>query len=102
MLGLDKNVELACRQYSIVGYIIAISATILILKLSKLIEKYLKKIANILSWYGKNTIYIVCLHYLESTLIPYGIFRINNEILIFGIKMIIITSLTYIIKSIIK
>ena len=48
----------------------AIAATLILMKLSCFIEK-IKYISTILCWYGKNTLKILCVHYIELVLIPW-------------------------------
>lgn len=92
-------IELAIRKYpgGIYCFIGAICGSLLILKLSLIIEKYMKKLGKILVWYGKNSMYILMVHHIEWSLINYNF--INNihysmtiiKLFIILIKMSIIT-----------
>ena len=97
-------IELAIRQYpyGIIAYITAISGTLIVLELSKIIENILKYFPNVLAWFGKNSMYVLCFHYLESNIINYTKLGITNKYLNFGSKLIIITILTFILTKIIK
>ena len=75
ILGIKFNkTDLAGRIYSN-GIFLILSATcgtIIILKISQIIEKYIKHLGKILAWYGKNSMYILLLHYAETLLVPYA------------------------------
>ena len=83
MIGIKFNwIELAIRRYPNGAFSIltAICGIIVILRLSQLIEKYLKQFGNILAWYGKNSMFILLLHQVESTFVKYGqILHENNS-----------------------
>ena len=66
-----SNIELAVRKYSIIGYILAICGTIIVIKISKIIESFPLYIPGILKWYGRNSMLIICFHHLELNIIPY-------------------------------
>lgn len=57
--------------------------------LSNYIDKKIKYLAKILMWFSKNSMYILCIHKLESELISYKNIRL---IFMFIIKMFIIGS----------
>jgi fucose 4-O-acetylase-like acetyltransferase len=64
-------IELAIRSYPC-GFwciIVAIAGSITVLKISMLIEKYLKYSAKVLAWAGKNSLYILYGHYVEEVLL---------------------------------
>ena len=82
----------------------AVCGTIVIFKVSQLIEKYTKHLSNILAWYGKNSMFILLLHYSESELVRYERMSISNNIYINktevgSLKIFIITLGTMIIDS---
>lgn len=87
-------VEIAMRIYplGITSYITAIAGTIVVLKISKLIENFPKFMPNILKWFGRNSIYALCFHYIEWKLINYNNLGLTQNILIVPIKLIIITT----------
>lgn len=51
----------------------AVSATFLILKFSKLLEKRCGKIAELLSLYGKNSLIVLCFHLVELNTFPWSV-----------------------------
>lgn len=102
MLGTSFcSIEIAVRNYpyGILSYITALCGSIVILKLSSIIEKHLKQSTKIISWCGKNSLYILSVHYIETALITYS-FNIQNilieNVLIIIIKTIISISIAYI------
>lgn len=96
------NIELAVRSYSVTAYIAAIVGTIVVFKMSKIVHKFFQYLSEILMWYGKNSLYIICGHYIELKLIQYENFPINNGGELFVVKILIITLITYISTNIIK
>ncbi len=75
VLGIKFNeIDLAGRIYSNGVFLIltATCATIIIFKISQIIEKYIKHLGKIFAWYGRNSIYILLLHYAETMLVHYG------------------------------
>jgi len=97
------NIELAIRHYplGILSFITAILGTIFIFKIADIIDKKLKIIGNILAWYGKNSMYILCFHHLEGSVINYNKFiKISHpslfKLLISSIKIMIPTLCTII------
>lgn len=92
------NMELAVRYYSIIGIIGAIAGTFNIFFLSKIIEKS-NLLYKIFSWFGKNSIYILCFHHLERKFDNiYALLNMNNILLIIT-KLLIITICTYILQQ---
>lgn len=73
-----SSIEIAIRSYphGLWSFITAISGSIIILKISQLVEK-IKYISNILIWCGKNSLYILFGHYIEKNIIVYNL-SINN------------------------
>ena len=83
ILGIKYNwIELAVRKYQngLWSYITAIAGTIIIFKLSMMIEKRFPSVTSILSWCGRNSLYILFGHHIESSLIKYNMI-IKNKIL---------------------
>lgn len=102
-IGLKLGfIELAVRSYpyGFISYVTAICGTILCFKISQTIEKNLKYIANILKWFGENSIFILCFHYIEIEIIKYSQYGINQKWQIFTVKLILITICTFILKKI--
>lgn len=103
------DIELATRNYILAPFCIvtAISGVLIIFKISKFIENKFNKLTKILSWYGKNSMYILLIHQIEISTIPYKSFiNIKNPttaiIIISIIKLTIITSVTVVILEFLK
>ncbi len=74
MLGIKFGcIELAVRKYpgGLFSFITAICGTIIVLKISMIIEQKTKFITKILAWFGKNSMYILLIHRIEMSLINY-------------------------------
>ncbi len=102
IIGLKLGpIELAIRSYpyGFICYITAICGTIICFFIANIIEKYLKYTTNILKWFGKNSIYILCFHHLESVIIAYSKFGITQKWQIFIVKLIIVTICTIILTK---
>lgn len=95
-----SNIELAVRKYSIIGYILAICGTIIVIKISKIIENFPLYIPEILKWYGRNSMLIICFHHLELNVIPYYLLGICTALQLFIAKIVIITILTILMNII--
>lgn len=83
ILGINYNwIELAIRSYpnGLWSYITAISGAIIILKISMFIESKLVFLTRILSWCGKNSLYILFGHHIEWSAIKYDIIIKNKTI----------------------
>ena len=65
--GINMVIRFLPSYLSVPG---AIAATLILMKLSCFIEK-IKYISTILCWCGKNTLKILCVHYIELVLIPW-------------------------------
>ncbi len=81
---LFDHIEIANRTYpeGFTCYVTAVCGSLIVLKISKLIEIFSKILTKILKWYGKNSIYVLCLHYMEYRLIDYsklGLTRRNRN-----------------------
>ncbi len=94
------DLEFVRRAYSIISFAVAFCGSMVILKISYVIDKYFKLLGSFLKWCGKNSIYIVIAHYFE-----YKIFKYTGGYLeIFAKKMLFIIVVTFCItffKSII-
>lgn len=90
------NIELAIRKYpyGMICYITAFCGTIIIFSISQMIEILSKKLTKILSWYGQNSMYILCVHYLENKVIEYANLGINTQVTLIIAKILIITIIT--------
>lgn len=97
-------IELAIRKYpfGLICYITAISGTIIVFKISKIIESVSKTITKILCWYGKNSMYILCTHFLEMGIIQYNNIGITKKWELIIVKLIIVTLITYVYTSLVK
>lgn len=97
-------IELAIRSYphGLICYITAISGTIIVFKTSKMIEEISKYLSKLLCWFGKNSMYVLCFHYLEMNVIKYSYFGITSKWQLAVAKLIIITIFTFILTKIIK
>ena len=97
-------IELAIRKYpfGLICYITAISGTIIVFKISKIIESVSKTITKILCWYGKNSMYILCTHFLEIGVIQYNNIGLTKKWELIVIKLIIVTLITYVYTSLVK
>lgn len=97
-------VELAIRKYpfGLVCYITAISGTIIVFKLSKIIESLSKTMTRILCWYGKNSMYILCAHFIEMNILQYKNNGIAEKLETIIIKLIVVTLITYIYTCVVE
>lgn len=95
-------IELAIRSYphGFICYVTAISGTIIVFKISQIIEKFSKYITKVLSWFGRNSMYVLCFHYLEMNVIKYSYFGITSKWQLAITKVIIITIFTKMIEII--
>jgi len=103
IVGIKYNpIELAVRIYpnGLWSYITAICGSIIIIKISKIIDTYLDYIPYFLSWCGKNSLYILIGHYGEMNLIKYDL--IKNKSLLIYLKICISFTFGAIIMSIYK
>lgn len=94
------SLEFARRNYSIVAFVIAFCGSMVTIKLSYIIDKYLKIIGRFFCWCGKNSVYILIVHYFEYKIFKYT----GNYFEIFVKKLIFIMIVTFCItffKSII-
>lgn len=91
-------IELAIRKYpfGFICYLTAISGTIIVFKISKIIEDISKVITNVLCWYGKNSMYILCAHFWEIQIIQYNSIGITEKWKLIIVKLIIVTLITFI------
>lgn len=83
ILGIYYNpIEIAIRSYpnGLWSYITAISGAIIILKISMFIESKFVFLTRILSWCGKNSLYILFGHHIEWSVIKYDIILRNKTI----------------------
>ncbi len=95
--------ELAERLYSgeLICYITAICGTLIVFKISKIIEKMPKFIPDTLQWFGKNSMYVLCIHFLEGKLMPYkAIFHMNKNLTLLIIKILFISMSTFLLVNI--
>lgn len=102
--------EFASRiyQFGLWGCIITTFGSIVIIEVSKLIERYTKTLKKVFCWYGKNSMNIVIFHYIEIVLskyiFPYESIKFNSLVLksicISMIKLTIVTSLTAVFQKI--
>lgn len=97
-------IELAIRSYpyGLICYITAVCGTIIVFQISKIIEKFSKYIKRVLCWYGKNSMYILCVHCLEWNIIQYTYFGINTKPQLIIAKLLIVTLITSIYLFIIN
>lgn len=75
MLGIKFGcIELAVRKYpgGLFSFITAICGTIIVLKISMIIEQKTKLMTKILAWFGKNSMYILLIHRMEMSLVNYN------------------------------
>ena len=106
ILGIKYNcVDIAFRKYSNGAFSIltAVCGTITILKISQLIEKYLKVVGDVLAWYGKNSMNVLMLHFAEMSIIRYSFIATTRTILkikLIASKILLITIGTSIINCI--
>lgn len=61
--------ELACRRYPLypLCYITAIAGTLMVVEFSVILNRF-KKIVRPISYLGKNSLYMLCIHILDSSL----------------------------------
>ena len=80
IIGFNNNyIELAIRKYTngFWSYFSALSGSLIIIKISMIMNNRLKIMANFFKWCGKNSLYILFGHYFEIELLKYN-FKINN------------------------
>lgn len=107
IIGIKYNwIELAIRRYpnGLFSFITAITGTMIIFKISILIDKYLSNVSKILCWYGRNSSYVLIMHYVESWFINYDIFQ-NEDLTIMKLKvscfkLVLITIATKLLEEI--
>lgn len=76
ILGIKHSwIELAIRRYphGLMCLITAVSGSIIVLKISKIIEEKFKNCSKMLAFCGKNSLYILFGHRIESCFIKYNI-----------------------------
>ena len=76
ILGIKfGSIEIAVRRYpnGLYSFLSAICGSIIIIKLSLIIEQKTQILSKVLSWYGKNSIYILLFHHIEFATIDYKI-----------------------------
>lgn len=108
ILGIKLNpIELFLRRYTygLFCAITAISGTLIIFKLSRKIEEKNIISTGVLSWYGRNSMYILASHYAERLFINYNsVINFSNKnlngIIVFIINVLIATISTYIFINI--
>ena len=83
----NNSIEIAIRNYSggLFSYLSAIAGSIVILKVSLFIESKFKFLTSILSWCGRNSLFILFGHHIEWELIDYDVMlnflKIQSDIL---------------------
>lgn len=96
-------IELAIRHYpnGLISFVEAIAGSIIILKLSNLIHAKLKILSEVLVWLGKNSLYVLIIHYLEQQLINYNksVWVQNVPIIKIYYKLILIIISTYVCEK---
>ena len=77
-----SSIELAIRLYpkAVLSVITAICGTIIVFKISNLIDLKLKKLSKILQWYGRNSMIILGIHHLEYSYLNGLYFQISKKI----------------------
>ncbi len=98
----NTPIELAIRRYNwgLFSYLIAISGSLIVLKLSQLIDKYSEYISYFFSWCGKNSLYVLIGHYFEMNLVGYK--SIKNVYLLMYLKVCISFAICFVILGIKK
>lgn len=84
IIGIKFNsIEIATRSYpnGLWSSVIAICGTFVIFKISQIIANKTKYLSKLLSWYGRNSMYILLFHYVEMQLIQYDRINIENSML---------------------
>jgi len=102
-IGLKLGyIELATRSYpnGLISFVTAIAGTIICLKISNLIENFTTYLSNILQWFGKNSMIILGVHYIERMIIPYKNFGITDKGEMVIAKLMIITICTFLLYNI--
>ena len=96
-----SSIELAIRSYprADLSIITAICGTIVIFKISKIINLKFKKISKILQWYGRNSMIVLGIHHLESYALNGLYSLISNKIINKHIYRIIIASIKVLIAT---
>lgn len=83
----------------------AVSATFLILKFSKFLEKKCGKIAELLSLYGKNSLIVLCFHLVELNTFPWSVLSgkfsyPTGLVVVFACKVIWSIAMIYVVHKI--
>ena len=104
IIGINNDsIEIAVRHYpgGLWSFFIAISGTIIVLKISEFISKRLNCFAKILSWYGKNSMYVLYGHYFDILYID-SVFiffkNISNKFVVSSIKILISSLVACLLK----
>ncbi len=91
-------IHLAAHSFpnGITSYLTAICGTILLFKICMIIEKViyipiLNIVPNVFKWLGKNSMYVLCFHYMERFLVPYSKLHITSSTQKLIIEILIIT-----------
>ena len=81
VLGIaTETIEIATRSYqSIFSYLAAVCGSLIILKFSKFFESKKIYTNNFLAWCGKNSLYILLIHYIENTLLRFEVLKIRFD-----------------------
>ena len=80
--GIKYNwIEIAVRKYpnGLWCFITAISGSIILLILARIIEAKLKIFSKFISWCGKNSLYILFGHHIEKSLIKYNLLIVDKS-----------------------
>lgn len=93
-----SNIEMIKCTYNLLDFTIAVCGTYCIYKLSELIASIRGRflfIPNVLSWYGKVSLVILCAHTIERYLPIWNWIYGRNFLIEFTIKVIVCTIMTY-------
>lgn len=108
IIGINYNsIELAIRNYpcGLWSFFTAVSGTLIVLKISEIISIKLNLFSKILSWYGKNSIYVLYGHYFDTLYIN-RVFKfvkyLSNKFSIVLVKILLSSLVAWLLKIINK
>ena len=69
------NIEIAVRKLpnGLFTYVGAVCGSMVVMKISMIINNKFNFVGKILSWFGKNSMYVLICHYIEMNLIKYNV-----------------------------
>lgn len=106
IISLGFNcLEIAMRRYpgGLWSYLVAICGSMIVLKLSSIMESKMKYTSKLLAWCGLNSLWILICHYIEASIFTYDFNITNNNlniVIVIFLKCFFVITLTFIIANI--